>query len=285
MPGMGRGTVRADYHMHLERGPWTLEWLDRFAETAREQGLTEIGFSEHPHRFRECRAMYPPHMPWVDAQCTERLDSYLRLVEQARRAGLPVKVGLEWDFFPGYEAELERLLREHPWDYAIGSVHWLPPSDGSPFWWGFDHPDKRAEWERRDVLDAYRRYFRMITEAAQTELFDFVGHADVIKVFGYRPAVDMSDLYEAAATAFARAGVCVEINTAGWRKPVDEVYPAPAFLQACYRAGVPTLINSDAHIPEDVGKDFDRARALARDVGYTEVATFAGRRRTMAPLP
>ena len=276
--------VRADYHMHLERGPWTLEWLDRFVRTARERGLTEIGFSEHPHRFRECRAMYPPHMPWVDAQCTDDLESYLRLVESARGAGLPVKLGLEADFLPGYEAELERVLRAYPWDYAIGSVHWLSPQPGSQGWWGFDHPDKIGEWEHRNPLDEYRRYFRLIIEAAETRFFDFIGHADVIKVMGFRPRADISDLYEAAAAAFARAGVCIEINTAGWRKPVGEIYPAPLFLQVSHRAGVPTLINSDAHAPDDVGREFDRARLLAREVGYTEAATFSGRRRTMVPL-
>jgi histidinol-phosphatase (PHP family) len=273
--------------MHLERGPWTLDWLGRFVERARASGLSEIGFSEHPHRFKECRKMYPPRESvsgWVDNQCTETLDSYLRLIEQAKSAGLPVKIALEWDFLPGYERELERLLGTYPWDYAIGSVHWLPPTDRSGMWWGFDDLSRSDEWKRRDVLDAYRRYFRLLADAAATGFFDFIGHADVIKVCGYRPDVDIADLYAAAADAFARAGVCVEINTAGWRKPVGEIYPAPAFLGACRRAGVPTLINSDAHVPEDVGRDFDRAAAIARDAGYTEVATFAGRVRTMMPL-
>jgi histidinol-phosphatase (PHP family) len=273
--------------MHLERGPWTLAWLARFVEVARARGLTEIGFSEHPHRFRECRAMYPPRgaiAPWVDAQSTESLDSYIRLVEEARRAGLPVKLGVEWDFIPGYEAELERFLRAYPWDYAIGSVHWLPPQQDCGLWWGFDSPQQASEWETRDVFQAYRRYFRLIVAAAETGFFDFIGHADVIKVFGYRPAVDISDLYAATAAAFARAGVCAEINTAGWRKPVGEIYPARPFLEACHQAGVPTLINSDAHEPEDVGRDFDRAVAMAREMGYTEVATFAARKRIMVPL-
>ncbi len=279
--------VRSDYHVHLERGPWTLEWLGRFAAQARAAGLTEIGFSEHPHRFRECRKMYPPRDAvegWVDQQCTESLESYIRLIEDARRAGLPVKIGLEWDYLPGYEAEVERLLGAYPWDFAIGSVHWLPPDDRNGVWWGFDNLSRADEWERRDVLAAYRRYFLLIAQAAETRLFDFIGHPDVIKVCGYRPAGDLTELYEAAAEAMARAGVCAEINTAGWRKPVGEVYPAPGLLRACRRAGVPTLINSDAHVPEDVGRDFARAAAIAREAGYAEVTTFAGRARAMTPL-
>jgi histidinol-phosphatase (PHP family) len=274
-----------DYHMHLERGPWTLEWLRRFVAIARDRGLSEIGFSEHPHRFREWRAMYPQEVPpWVDERCTERLDSYVRLIEEARRAGLPVKIGIEWDFIPGREAQIERALRAYPWDYAIGSIHWLPPDKSGGQWWDFDNPSRAAAWEDRDVLDAYRRYFRLLAEAARTRLFDFIGHADVIKVCGYRPAEDITDMYDEAAAAFAAAGVSAEINTAGWRKPVSEVYPAPPFLQAWRRAGVPILINSDAHVPEDVGRDFDRAVVFARKAGYTEVATFSSRTRQMIPI-
>ena len=226
----------------------------------------------------------PARMPGVDDQCKERLDNYLCLVDEARQAGLPVKLALEWDYLPGYETELERAIGAHPWDYTIGSVHWLPPSDRDGDWWGFDSRAQRDEWERRDVLAVYRQYFRLIAAAARTGFFDIIGHADVIKVFGYRPKEDMSELYHQTAAAFAGAGVCVEINTAGWRKPVGEIYPAPAFLRACKDAGVPTLINSDAHVPEDVAMDFDRAVGLARRAGYTHVATFSGRTRAMVPL-
>jgi histidinol-phosphatase (PHP family) len=277
--------MATDYHMHLERGPWTLEWLGRFVDTARARGLNEIGFSEHPHRFREWRTMYPEHIPsWVDEGCTERLDSYLRLIGEAQRAGLPVKIGIEWDFIQGNEVQIERALRAYPWDYAIGSVHWLPPQDRAGQWWDFDNLSRAGAWEGRDVLAEYRRYFRILGEAARTRLFDFIGHADVIKACGHRPNEGISELYDAAAAAFAASGVCVEINTAGWRKPVGEIYPAPEFLRAVRRAGVPILINSDAHLPEDVGRDFGRAAVLAREAGYTEVATFAARTRRMVPL-
>jgi len=279
---------RADYHMHLERGPWALDWVERFWETARSHDLTEIGFAEHPHRFRECRATYPPPAAtagWIDEQSTESLEDYFRVIEDAKRAGVQVRLGLEADFLPGYESALEHVIRGYPWDYVIGSVHWLPPERGQDVWWGFDQPDLRTEWDRRDVGTVYRSYFALIRAAAETRFFDFIGHPDVIKVFGYRPPEDLTPLYESAAASFAHAGVCAEINTAGWRKPVGEVYPAPGLLQACRRAGVPTLINSDAHRPEDVAVDFDRAEAIAREAGYTSVATFAGRVRTMVPLP
>src|SRR2546422_1064402 len=166
----------------------------------------------------------------------------------------------------------------------MGAAHRLPPGGPGGPWGDCENPPRGGGGGGRAGRAASRRYFRILTQAAQSRLFDFIGHADVIKVCGYRPAEDISDLYEAAASAFAAAGVCVEINTAGWRKPVGEVYPAPRFLEACHRAGVPVLINADAHIPDDVGRDFDRAASYAREVGYTEVAMFASRTRRMVPL-
>ena len=125
------------------------------------------------------------------------------------------------------------------------------------------------------------RYHRGVYEHARHEHLFSLGHSQHCE---HRPAHWLGSRLESAASAFASSGVCVEINTAGWRKPVGEIYPASRFLQACRRAGVPVLINSDAHIPEDVGRDFDRAAAYARGMGYTEVATFASRTRRMVPL-
>ncbi|MBI4279210.1 MAG: histidinol-phosphatase HisJ family protein [Armatimonadetes bacterium] len=278
--------ARYDHHMHLERGPFTLAYLRRFVETARRRDIAAIGISEHPHRFRQCRSTYPRSITWIDPICVEDLEEYLVLVGGAREAGLPVKMSMEWDYVPGHEAEVERHIRAYPWDYAIGSVHYIPgnPDGHTGEWWGFDHPDFRAEWERRDVMEAYRAYFRLIQQAAHTGLFHVIGHVDVIKVFGHRPAADLTDLYEETAAVLATSGVCVEVNTAGLHKPVDELYPAPPFLAILRRHGVPVVTSSDAHDPEHVGRDFDGAVAAARAAGYTEVWTFTRGARERVPL-
>ena len=112
-----------------------------------------------------------------------------------------------------------------------------------------------------------------------------MAHPDLAKVFGHRaPAALRERLYAEAAEAFAAAGVAVEVSTAGLRKPVGELYPAPTFLAACCRAGVPATLASDAHRPEDVGRDFDRAVAALREAGYTTISRFRARERTEVPL-
>lgn len=270
-----------DYHIHLERGPFSLGYLREFVEVAAERGIQEIGFSEHPYRFRECRGIYPSENPWVDARCVGELEEYVRLVERAKDMGLPVKLGMEWDYIPGHEEEVARILEAYPWDYAIGSVHWLR-NQGR--WWGVDDPHEE-EWGKQDPGEVYRQYFHHIEAAAASGLFDVIGHLDLVKIFGHRPAEALTALYEEVARVLARAGVCVEVSSAGWYKPVREVYPGPQLLEILARFGVPVVPSSDAHEPGHVGRDFARILAIIKELGYTHVWTFTGRSRSPLPLP
>ncbi len=94
----------------------------------------------------------------------------------------------------------------------------------------------------------------------------------------------MLEQYDRATTALANSKTCVEISTAGLRKPVGELYPDPRLLQMCYDKGIPIVLSSDAHVPQDVGADYDRAIALAKTVGYTEIMTFSKGQRKAVPL-
>ena len=127
-------------------------------------------------------------------------------------------------------------------------------------------------------------YWSAAEKCVRSRLFDFIGHPDLVKIFGARPAGDLTRYYEPMIAALAECGVAFEINTAGLRKPVHELYPAPDFLKLARSAGVPLVINSDAHAPEQVGMDFDAGRALAREAGYTTCLRFCGRKRTEVPL-
>jgi len=279
--------VRPDYHTHLEMEGLTWEALLRLVEAALKVGVTEIGITEHAHNFVQCRTIYPPDNAWVHNRgSADRrdwdFDAYVRLLERARREGLPVRAAMEWDYCPGYERELERWIGAFEWDYTLGGVHWLRGRNGG--WWGFDIPDQREEWSRRPVDEVYAEYFQLLCEVASTGLFDVLAHPDVVKVFGHRPSKDPSAWYERAAEVMARAGVCAEVSTAGLRKPVGELYPDPAFLTTLHRHGVPVVISSDAHLPEHVGYAFDRAEAAVWATGYRSRCTFHRRQRTEVPL-
>jgi histidinol-phosphatase (PHP family) len=272
--------VIVDYHMHL-RGDddapdplYSVERAEEYVEQARRSGVDEIGFSDHSFKFRQTRELW--EIPWMRERCTDDLDEYVATVEEAKRRGLPVKLGLEVDYFPGIEAELSELLGAYEWDYLLGSIHFVDgfPVDQEP---GLVH--KLAPGE------AWRRYFVWLRSAARSGLFDVLAHADLVKIFSVRASAEETHyLHVETADAIEAAGVCVEVSAAGLHKPVGELYPDRELLAACHERGVPITLASDAHEPAHVGRDVDQAAALAREVGYETVTVFDGRERRQEPL-
>ncbi|MEO0109094.1 MAG: histidinol-phosphatase HisJ family protein, partial [candidate division WOR-3 bacterium] len=242
------------------------------ARQALSRGLHEIGFSDHnpmPDTFRDSWRMEP-----------EELDQYLEMVEdtQARFARqLPVRLGIECDYRPGSEEYVRDTINQHPFDYVLGSVHYLGD-------WCFDSPDELAEWRRRDLWEAWREYFDLLTRAARSGLFDIMAHPDLVKKFSFIPPQDCAPLFEPFLDAVRQNGLTLEISTAGLRKPVGEIYPGRRLLEMAFARGIPISLGSDAHDPSEVGYEFERGIALARSVGYQKVARYRRRRRELVPL-
>lgn len=263
-----------DYHMHLRNGREEIAHdtrsVEPFVASARAAGVDELGFSEHGYYFTQLRALWT--VPYQTERCAYDLDAYVDAVLQARERGLPVKLGLEMDYVPDREQETRELLAPYPWDYLLGSVHWI---DG----YGIDGEPRLLD--EVGVETAWRRYFETLGDAARSGLYDSLSHPDLVKIFGERAA---SFDYVDVVDAIAESGVAVEVSTAGLRKPVGELYPHPDFLAACRARGVPVTTGSDAHRPELVGRDFDLARGLLRSVGYETVTVFDRRRARQEPL-
>jgi histidinol-phosphatase (PHP family) len=276
----------SDYHIHIEKGPYTPEWLAHFVAVARQRGLREMGLTEHLCDFHEGQeasgAWWEGEPDEVDREHARRwwqgrprasLGEYVAFVQASHPQGVAVRLGVEVDYFPQAEDALRRLLAAYPFDFVLGSVHWLGG-------WGFDHLSRLERWQGRDVDRVYRRYFAELGRAARSGLFDVLAHVDLVKIAGHRPSFDLTPLYREAAQTIATAGVAVEVSTAGLRKPVHEIYPAEPFLRMLREHDIPITLASDAHRPEDVGGDFEAAVALARRCGYEAICTFSRRVRT-----
>jgi histidinol-phosphatase (PHP family) len=208
------------------------------------------------------------------------LPRYFDLIDEARDKypGFPVRLGLECDFLPGREDWITSLAGMARWDYLIGSVHYIAED------WAVDNPAFVGRYRDTPPAELWSLYWRALERCVRSRLFDFIAHPDLVKIFGARPEGDLARYYEPVITALAECGVAVEINTAGLRKPVHELYPSLQFLKLARAAQIPLLINSDAHAPEQVGMDFEAARALAREAGYESTLRFQNRTRTEVPL-
>jgi histidinol-phosphatase (PHP family) len=256
--------VIVDYHMHLrdpeEHIDHTLESVERFVEAAAARGVDEIGFTEHVYYFVQTRPLWD--LPYQVERCVYDLDRYVDAVVEAKRRGLPVKLGLEVDYVGRRQDELAAVLAPYPWDYLLGSVHWLD---------GLAVDNEPGIWAASTVDEVWQRYFTALAELAASGHVDVLAHPDLAKIFGRRP-----DRIEYPALD----GVALEISTAGLHKRVGELYPDAAMLAS----HPPITLASDAHVPQNVGRDFDQALALARSAGYETVTVFAGRRGRQEPL-
>jgi histidinol-phosphatase (PHP family) len=263
--------VIVDYHLHLrnerEEIDHTVETVERFCEVAAERGLDEIGFSEHVYYFRQTRSLWT--VPYQTERCVYDLDSYCDAVVEAKRRGLPVKLGLEVDYVQGREDETRALLQSYPWDYLIGSVHFI---DGH----GIDGPPPLVD--AVGVEETWRRYETTLRAAAESGLFDTLAHPDLVKMFGPRLEWAWADLIPVLD------GVCLEVSSAGLHKPHGRLYPELPLLAAARDRGVPITLASDGHAPQNVGRDLDRAIEHARAAGYESVTLFDRRKPRQEPL-
>jgi histidinol-phosphatase (PHP family) len=170
------------------------------------------------------------------------------------------------------------LGKKADFDYFIGAVHYITPD------WDVDNPLKLARWKDQPVEEVWTKYFKAMTQAAESGLFDFLAHPDLVKKFGHRPKGDLRPYYKDTLDAIEAAGIAMEVSTAGLRKEVAEIYPSKTFIEEAFRRKIPILISSDAHAPAEVGYEFDRAVALVQEVGYRELSSFRGRKRVSVPL-
>ncbi len=291
----------ADYHVHLHpHGPWNgsgpapgrypAGHLEAYVERAAGRGAEEVGFTEHLFRCVESVDVLGPFWDdpsapiaaaetrsWVPGDVWMSLDAYVEQVVAAKDRGLPVKLGLEVDFFPQTIGAVLDLLAPYPWDFLIGSVHWVGG-------WSIDHEISVAEFDRRGVRRSYEDYFAIVVELARSGHLDVLGHVDVVKKFGHLLDAAPIDLYDAVVEAAVEGGTAVEVSTSGLHEQVREIYPAAPFLERFNRAGVPITLASDAHVAEHAARDFDAAVVWARDAGYTTRTLFSERTGRQVPL-
>jgi len=273
--------VLTDYHLHLRPDDagasadeyFSEENVDHYLAAAEEHGIEELGVSEHVYRFSAALKVWD-HPFWRE-YASDDLDAYCEFIRAT-----PLRLGIEADFIAGAEERIANLLEARPFDYVIGSVHFITG--------GAVDVEEYDVWEETGDPDrVWRRYFETLAEAARSGLFDVLAHPDLVKVWGRArplPKRDPRFYYEPAIEAIAESGIAVEVSTAGLRKPAEEIYPSRAFAEMCLEAGAKFALSSDAHSPEHVGYGYDRALELLAELEVGEICVFEDRRRRLEPV-
>jgi len=260
-----------DSHMHTPLCKHAVGSPAEYVEAAKKAGLKGMVMTDHspmPQWFDPGFRMELVELPFYHAMMEKT---------RAEAGGFYVGIGLEADFHPGTEYFVKKLLRGYPYDYLIGSVHYIGA-------WPFDNPAFAAEFEERDLREIFQEYFRLAMGAARSGLFHSIGHLDLPKKFGHIPQEGILELAKDALQVIAGEGLALDVNTAGWRKKVMEIYPGREILARARELGIPVVLGSDAHQPDEVGHRFVDAVEILKSAGYTEAVVFKGGKMQSYPL-
>lgn len=265
-----------DYHTHHVRCGHASGELEEYVQKGIALGLSQLGLSDHMPLLHVDPAAYLPGMAMPMDELPRYAEEAFRLQRQYKDR-IDLRVGLEGDYIEGWEREIQAIVETYPWDYVIGSVHFLGE-------WDITDYRQTDGWSSRDAYEVYEQYYDAVCKAARTGFYDYIGHIDVVKRFGFKPERPVEHLERRALEAVREAGLAIELNASGLRMPVNEMFPSRRMLEYARQLGIPVTIGSDAHQPERLAQYLDQAVDLLRDVGFTELATFKGRKRSLVPI-
>ncbi len=255
---------RTDYHTHTKYSDGH-GLPEEYIPFAIKENISELGFSDH-------LTLTDKQQDWSIRP--DRLHQYTEEVIRlaAKQSGLSIKLGLEVDYLPGKEEEINKIICSYPFDFIIGSVHYM----------GEKAIDQRPEfYKEKNLENLYNDYFSLVARAAASGLFDIMGHLDLVRIFGFFPESDIKHLYRDLAQAIKKHNVSIELNTNGMNKPLRNFYPNPEYIHIFKEEDVSICVNSDSHFPSDIGQHFDEAYATILRSGYKEMVTFNKRKREL----
>jgi len=256
--------TRIDLHNHTTRCNHAEGTIDEYIQRAIDLGIDIYGFSEHA----------PMDFDSHYRLSFDEMDVYQKDILNAKekyRKEIQILLGYEVDYLKGH---MSKKVLDAKVDYLIGSVHFIDK-------WGFDNPEFIGGWKDKSIDEIWKAYFEAIEAMAKTNHFDIVGHLDLIKVFKFMPSNDIRILAKDALKAIKKANMVLEINTAGLRKPIEELYPSPLLLEEAFALDIPICFSSDAHGVAQIGFKYEEATALAKSIGYRKAVTFEKREKTL----
>lgn len=247
-----------DLHIHIERGPYEIQWIEQFIDKAVEMGMEEICLLEHTIRFRDFHPVFKEakeynlyQKNWFKGKekSVHTLDEYKRLIEEIKKKTYPIKVsfGLEVCYFEQHIEETAQLCDDEHFDYIIGSVHWIDN-------WTFNQ--RKYQWLGRDTDKIYQRYFEMENSLVKSGVFDIIAHPDLITCHGLYPSYSLCETYNELCKNIMENGMYLEMNTSKGLGVNKE------FFEAAKRVGVKFSTGSDAHCVEDVGRKIKEVTEL-----------------------
>lgn len=267
--------IPVDYHTHHNRCGHAHGQIEEYIQQALSLGISEIGISDHAPIYWQDGNDPMPTIAMAKDELPQYVEEVLRL--KAAYAGrITVRLGLEVDYIEGAEAACAALVAPYPFDYLIGSVHYVN---------GRNVYDVRRWDGVSDALPIYAEYYRLLAKSAHSGMFDIIAHSTAVTAYAPKPLPQaIEPLQDAALEAIRAADLCMEINTSGYRKMTTDPFPTARMIAHARDLGIPLTFSSDAHRPTEVGYASEQIEALLGKLGITELARFEARQRETVAL-
>ena len=265
--------IPQDYHMHSRFSCDCRVPMAEMCQAAVDKGIPEIGFSEHfDHNASDECADFFKLEPW--AAELERC--------RAEFAGrLTVRAGIELGEPHLFAAQDRALLARYPFDYALGSLHWV--GENSVF--------DRDYFERTPANAAFPAFFAELERMTALGGFDSLSHFDVpvrtaFVVYGRYDPREYEDSIRPVLRNVIAHGIALDLNTAALRRRAKVLTPGLDILRWYVEMGGERVtLGSDAHEPRHVGSHLADAIEIARAAGLKYLTFFERRQATLKPLP
>ena len=264
-------TIMIDYHLHTRLCKHAGGSVEEYVEAAIERGISEIAFTDHiplPAQFDQAHRMEP-----------EQLDTYVNWVRQAgdKYQDITIRLGIEADYYRGFERYTEDLLKRYDFDVVIMSVHFLRHWPQGNWIFNYDFAGKSIDAVYTDYIDT-------LIEGIHTGLFDILGHTDLIKKAGDSLIDKVPEATSRLLESISQSAMTIEINTSGYRKAAGESFPGLDWLPLLKQHNIPITVGSDAHSAEQVGLHFPLVYKEIRQQGFETLSTYEKRRRKAVRL-
>jgi len=268
-----------DYHLHTGYTQDATGTLNDYCKRAQKLGMKEIAFTNHLilPKFQNIPGIEKSKVPEITIKLDQIQGHYKEIEIARKRFGIRIKFSMEIDYFEGYEREIDKIINNYPFDFVLGSTHFL---DG----FAIGDPGSAAEFfQNRDVSRAYVQYFLRLKKAIKSKLFDVIAHPDVIRKYAIQysdiPFEEYKNQAESVVHSLIDNKIGIELNTFGYTHPVRDSYPSIEFLKICKDFGVKTVtVGSDAHSPSALGIGLEEGIKKLKNVGYNEITLFNKRK-------
>jgi histidinol-phosphatase (PHP family) len=253
-----------DYHVHSHFSSDSEASMETMCMAAIKAGIRELGFSDHVDLH--------PSEPFQDYLDLEAWWVSFEACEQKFAGELVLRAGVEVGEPHRFSQRVERLIQEHPWDFVLGSLHWV--GDECVFDQAFFQQNER---------NSYLAYFRELEHLVHDGNFDILAHFDVVKRYGYEHYGEfLPEQYEEPIRRILRKlaerDLALEINTVTLRRSIQQPSPDVNILRwFLEEGGHYVTLGSDAHEPQDIGFDLGPMKNMVQSVGFSGLTRYETR--------